>query len=52
MNKTIKELSDVELKAAAYDNLAQIETCQENLKAINIELQSRPKTETEKPHED
>ena len=41
MNKTIKELSETELKAVAYDNLAQIEQCQNNLKVINDELKNR-----------
>lgn len=38
---TIKDISTNELKALAYDNLAQIEQCQINIKTINQELTSR-----------
>lgn len=41
MNKTIKEIETMELKAIAYDQLATIEQAQNNLKAINQELASR-----------
>lgn len=41
MNKTIKDFTDVELKAMVYDNLATIEQAQANIKAINQELQAR-----------
>ena len=41
MQKTIKELTDTELKAIAFDNLASIEQAQANIKAINQELQAR-----------
>ena len=44
--KTIKEIDVVTLKSLAYDNLAQIEQCQANIKAINEELQSRQAVET------
>lgn len=47
MNKTIKEFSVIELKATAYDNLAQIESCQANIRAINQELSSRKETPVE-----
>lgn len=38
---TLKDLSEVELKAIAYDNLAQLEQCQNNIKAINDEIRNR-----------
>jgi hypothetical protein len=43
MNETvdIKKLSDIEIKALAYDELARLEMCQNNLKVLNQELQSR-----------
>ena len=44
--KTIKDFTDVELKAVAYDNLATIEQSQANIKAISQELAERAKTET------
>lgn len=44
MNKTIKDFTDVELKAMAYDNLATIEQAQAVIKAINQELASRANT--------
>ncbi len=50
-NKTIKELSVVELKAACYDYLANIEQSQAIIKAINQELQSRQEQPVEKTEE-
>jgi len=50
--KTIKDYTDVELKALAYDNLAQIEQGQTNLKAINAELELRAKTKNEEIKKD
>jgi len=47
-NKTIKELSIVELKATIYDHLANIEQSQAIIKAINQELQSRQEQPLEK----
>lgn len=47
MNKTIKELSDTDLKALAYDNFLQIETSQNNINIINEELNSRKVNETQ-----
>ncbi len=41
--KTLSELTEIELKAAAYDNLAQMEQAQANLKVINEELGRRVK---------
>lgn len=46
--KTIKDYTETELKAMAYDNLATIEQAQANIKAINQELSERAK----KPVED
>ena len=41
--KSIKDLSEVELKALAYDELAKIEMAQANLRSINLELSIRSK---------
>lgn len=43
MEKKLEELSDIELKALAYDTLAQIQIHQQNLQAINNELAKRIK---------
>lgn len=37
----MKELTDIQLKAIAYDNLVIIENAQANLKIINEELKAR-----------
>jgi len=47
MNKTIKEFTDVELKATAYDCLARIEQNQSLLQEINKELKLRNDTPKE-----
>ena len=47
MIKTIKDFTDVELKALAYDQIALIEQCQNNLKNINAEFEIRAKTKNE-----
>jgi len=41
MEKKLSEYSIIELKAMAYDQLAQIEFCQNTLKVINEELIKR-----------
>ena len=41
MEKKLQDLTDVELKALAYDQFAQIQLCQNNLNAINGELARR-----------
>lgn len=41
MNRTIKELSEIELKAIKSDMYEQIETATSNLRAINTELAAR-----------
>jgi hypothetical protein len=43
MNETfdIKKLSDVEIKALAYDELAKVELAQNNLRVLNQELAVR-----------
>lgn len=52
MNKQLKDYTDVELKALAYDVIANIERQQENLKIINQELASRKQPGvTETPEE-
>lgn len=40
----MKDKTDIELKALAYDQLATIEMCQNNLKLINQELTERSKS--------
>ena len=52
MNKTIKDFTEIELKAIKSDMYEQIETAQTNLRAINTELAARAeatKTEAEAP---
>ena len=44
--KPITEYTDVELKALAFEQIQQIEMSQNNLKAINQELQKRAQRET------
>lgn len=39
--KGLADLSLLELKAHAYDQLAQIQQCQNNLKLLNDEIQRR-----------
>lgn len=39
--KEIKDYTDTELKALAFDNLSQMEQCQVNIKVINEELKKR-----------
>lgn len=41
MERQISDLTTVELKAIAYDQMAQIELAQNNLRAINQELSKR-----------
>lgn len=41
MQKQLKDFSDVELKAIAYDTIAKIEQEQKTLQTINNELASR-----------
>ena len=41
MEKNLSEMSIVELKALAYDFMAQIEFSQQNLRNINLELSKR-----------
>jgi hypothetical protein len=50
--KELKDFSEVELKAASYDQLANIERCQENIKAINQELTRRSQAPVEEKKED
>lgn len=44
----IKEMSLEQLKSIAYDNLVQIEQCQNNLKLLNAEIVERSKKEVNK----
>ena len=41
MERKVEELSEIELKAAAYDILAQIQMYQQQLNIINTELGKR-----------
>jgi hypothetical protein len=41
MEKTLEELSLIELKALAYDQLAVLERSQQNLRVINAEIAKR-----------
>lgn len=41
MERKLEELSDIELKALAYDTLAQLQMFQQNLNVINTELAKR-----------
>ena len=41
MEKQISDFTTVELKALAYDQMAQIELAQNNLRIINQELSTR-----------
>lgn len=41
MEKKISDLTVVELKSLAYDELAKIEMCQNNLRALNQEITNR-----------
>lgn len=41
MNKDIKDISDVELKAVAFDSLKEIERLQQQIQFINQELNNR-----------
>jgi hypothetical protein len=45
MQKQLKDFTEVELKALAYDNVAQLEQAQNNLKVINNELARRKQPE-------
>lgn len=41
MEKTLESLTEIELKARAYDTIAQLQLLQQNLQAINAELVKR-----------
>jgi hypothetical protein len=41
MEKKISDLTVVELKSFAYDELTKIEFCQNNLRALNQEITNR-----------
>ena len=49
MEKTIKDASDIELKAAAYDAVTQIQFLQNQLNAINQELTYRLQAQKSPP---
>lgn len=41
--KELKDMSEIEIKALSYDQIAQIEQCKDNLKVLNQELVNRAK---------
>ncbi len=41
MERKLQDIPDMELKALAYDHLAQLQALQNNLNAINAELNRR-----------
>ena len=41
MNKQITELTEIELKALAYDELGKLQLAQNNLRVLNEELNRR-----------
>ena len=41
MDKTLAEMTLIELKAMAYDQFALLEQCQQNLQIINAEIAKR-----------
>lgn len=45
MDKQLSEMSTVELKALAYDQIGILERSQQNLKFINAEIEKRGQTE-------
>ena len=45
----INQLSDIQLKALAYDELGKIEQAQGNLRVINTELSNRAKAAQQGP---
>ena len=49
--KELKDYTDIELKALVYDNVAQIEKAQVNMKVINQELANRTQISQVKPPE-
>jgi len=50
MDRQLSEFQTVELKALAYDQLAQIEVAQNNLRAINQELSRRLQSSSVPPN--
>lgn len=49
MERKLQDLSDIELKALAYDTLAQLQLLQNNLNAINGELGRRVQQTQQQP---
>lgn len=49
MDKTLTDLTVVELKALAYDQMAQLELSQNNLRVINQELNRRANSNPQLP---
>jgi len=47
----LKKMSVTDLKALVYDNMAQIELCQNNMKIINAEIAEKIREE-KKPKEE
>lgn len=49
MSKTVKDFTDIELKAIVYDHLVSIEKSQIEIKTINQELAQRAKDKVLEP---
>lgn len=49
MEKQISDLTTIELKALAYDQMAQLELSQNNLRIINQELSKRLQSQNQRP---
>ncbi len=52
MTKDIKDYSDTELKAIAYDNLVQTEKCNANIAVVNAEFSRRSEQATQSVQEE
>ena len=52
MNINLKDLSLTDLKALAYDQLANLENAQINLKAINEEIRVKNTQSNSKPEDE
>jgi len=52
MTKDAKEFTEVELKAAYFDEMAKVEFAQENMKVLMQELQARGQQASKSPKEE
>lgn len=51
MERQLSDISTVELKALAYDQLAQLEMIQNNLRTLNQELSRRANPQSQFPNQ-